>query len=711
LSTSYPHPDLQGRIRELEANIREYADGKEAPYAGAPTNLYVALEKPAPTDAWWKIALRALSPYSVFKLRPYGKPPDPSAQGALYFAAALITAIFVMEAMGWALLFNEVLNAGVMRLSPWTIMAAYFGILFGFGIVALEQAILTTDTTRGWGRLKKTLVVRVVLIGASAAITTQSYELLAFSSEIKDRVHQESVRAEMVLRYPEYTDLNRVKMPDAPDSTGSVPAPQPAQVLASGATDPYTNACPAPDSVHPTELQQGPTESKDVHDAREKQNRRDWLAGKLAGCDSAVKTITDAEHSAEAEISSRSVALARISSQLAQAGCGRSHAEAEPEGCGLLRQQIANASSAVERARISHSNLENRQRELELSRGTYSNELVNENDGPTTNTGSSGADPEETPATPGQMIKRRRALEKYLNALITSQPGQKLELPDLRGGDSSTFKDKEYGITNKVRVLYSELMSTPYQWPNVSQERIEAIKREFPLGDPIPGFHWYRWLPWAAVLSAAMFLPFVSLGYKGTLNENLNLYYIPEYQEQLGHVGATLATQAGRRFRERRAQDTDSGSDTQAGGQRPSTSSGSPDEHRRNYSGFRDSEPRWPTDNFSGGSSPSWRRPAPNREPDWSEPRDESAAEPRHSAPNGYDHGDDSTGDQVAGEDSSSGEQRSQQGEYPAPNGSSAKYFYSERDSGSDMDRPHERPGNSVPGEYPDHPHSDNPEI
>jgi hypothetical protein len=555
-----PHQDAaETQIKALNEKIDRIMRG-DLPYGASNANLYLALEKPELPQGRFQRVLHALSPYTIFRLKPFGDPLDPMAQNSLYFAAGLMTAIFILEFVGWSLLLNEVLNAGVLRWSWYSVAAVYFGLLFGFAIVALEQAILTADTTRGWGKLKATIWIRIVLIGASAIITTQPYELLFFSSEVKDRVHQESIRAEMVLRYPDYRRLNySLAQPNtlpAAEHPADTPAPR---TGGRRRVDDFTAACPPAANSEPPALVRGADERDENFEARKQEGRRNWLARMRDSCEAARSAIPARIQSVNALIAQNQAELTKarsgIDSQIAKLGCNQRQLP-EPDGCAELRKKLRDVVDSFDKTRkelqADRAALTDTQGQLEISSTAYENQLKREFNQLPSAPGLSVQQLEEAAATPEAMRSARNALNRYLTDLTHSKPGEKVALRDYRGGPPIVFQDQEYGITNKVRVLYTELLGGPYQWPGAKPELIDAIMREFPLTDPPGGSRWYRWLPWGMVLLASMFLPFVSLGYKRTLNENLNLYYVTEYQEQLGHVGATVSTEAARRFRERR---------------------------------------------------------------------------------------------------------------------------------------------------------------
>jgi hypothetical protein len=551
-------------IRDLNDRITRMMRDGQRPYSTSNAKLYLALNSQPQPKQWWRRLLRWINPYSVFRLKPFGEPLDPMAQSSLYFAAGLLSAIYIMEFVGWSLLFNEVLNAGLLKWSALSIPAMYFGALFAFGIIALEQAILTADTTHGWGKRKGTLAIRIILIGCSALITTQPYELLFFSSEIKDRVHQESIRSEMVDHYPEFHQFNVVQtqaLPEGVDSTNaSLPAdPLPAPTVGGAFIQAANRACPAPDTVQEPVLQTRPSESADIFDARLRQAVRDRLTLHLDGCDAALKdlpgriTVLDQQSAANQIDFDRT--RTEIGQETARLGCGS--AKGAPErGCEGLRARLSDlrkaftASSA--KLQTERANIQAAIQRYQLSRRAYEIQMGRESGQRAVIAAGGSTSEEDVQATPEMIRARRTQLKRYMDQLLVSKVGAKLDLPGYRGAPPTTFRDFEYGVTNKIRVLYSELAGQPYLWPTVDPQLIKSVKAEFPLGDPEPGFHWYRWVPWAAVLLAAMFMPFVSLGYKLTLNENLNLYYVTEFQEQLGHVGATVASQAKMRFWELR---------------------------------------------------------------------------------------------------------------------------------------------------------------
>ena len=119
-------------------------------------------------------------------------------------AALALTAVFLFDFAAWTLIWNAVFHRGEFIVDRMSVLAASFGLLFAIIVVSFEQGVMTTDWTepglrpalKRWG----TLVLRLFVIGASAYATSQSIEVMVFSHDIADRVHQERVWEEVVSR-------------------------------------------------------------------------------------------------------------------------------------------------------------------------------------------------------------------------------------------------------------------------------------------------------------------------------------------------------------------------------------------------------------------------------------------------------------------------------------------------------------------------------
>lgn len=537
--------NLEDTIKDLKDRINRMKGDRLFPFGSSNANLYFAVPRQTEPRSWLERMLRWLSVSSFFKLKPFGEPHDPMARNSLYFAQWLLTGIFLMELVGWSLMFNEILNAGVLTWSFASIPAIFFGVIFAFGIIALEQAILTADVIGGWGKLKGTLVVRIFLIACSAAITTQPFELLVFNSEIKDRIHQESIRAELVLRNAEYHEVNRaLAAPTSPVDNTSPSDVGPSSASGGTLIDDDDQRCPA--RIPEPQLSQG-NETGDVFEAQVNRERQRLLTYYQASCAAVLSRVQSHSDAIAGGLRANNDLLSKATQQIKRLGtCGPGSTDAELRCRNELQQlkqqqsgsekRIAELTKAQSAAALAKDRFEANRETLERLSQTADQAVVDAG----------------TETTPKMLIERRTQLRAYLREVLKSEPDPKdgtITLPPYRKVKESSFQDQKYGLTNKVRVLYSELAGAPYQWPTDDVSTKNEIEREFSgLKHPEPGWTLYRTVPWAVVLVMAMFLPLVSLGYKFTLNENLNLYFNTEYQELLGHVGATIATEAKKRF-------------------------------------------------------------------------------------------------------------------------------------------------------------------
>src|SRR5271165_5251757 len=129
--------NLEDTIKDLKDRIDRMKNDRLFPFGSSNANLYFALPRQPKPRNWSERVLSWLSVSSFFKLKPFGEPHDPMARNSLYFAQWILVGIFLMELVGWSLLFNEILNAGVLTWSLASLPAIFFGLIFAFGIIAL----------------------------------------------------------------------------------------------------------------------------------------------------------------------------------------------------------------------------------------------------------------------------------------------------------------------------------------------------------------------------------------------------------------------------------------------------------------------------------------------------------------------------------------------------------------------------------------------
>lgn len=116
------------------------------------------------------------------------------------YVALLLTIIFLFDLVAWTLLWNVILQSGIIKLSLWTIPALFGGLLFAFATFIYERQFMTADTSGGLLKILWPVSIRLAVITIAAAITSQPIELLVFKGPIDRRIHDESVRAEAVAR-------------------------------------------------------------------------------------------------------------------------------------------------------------------------------------------------------------------------------------------------------------------------------------------------------------------------------------------------------------------------------------------------------------------------------------------------------------------------------------------------------------------------------
>lgn len=116
------------------------------------------------------------------------------------FVALLLTVIFLFDLIAWTLLWNVILQSGILKISLWTIPALFGGLLFAFATFIYERQFVTADTTTGLLKMIGPVSLRIIVIVIAAVITSQPIELLVFKGPIDRRIHEESVRLEAVSR-------------------------------------------------------------------------------------------------------------------------------------------------------------------------------------------------------------------------------------------------------------------------------------------------------------------------------------------------------------------------------------------------------------------------------------------------------------------------------------------------------------------------------
>lgn len=130
-------------------------------------------------------------------------------------AALVLAAIFLFDTAAWCLLFYFIVNSGAMNFSPGGLVLASGGLLPAMALFLYERSFMTADTkSRGWKRLLLPTAIRLLVIVSAAWITAQPVELLTFGQRIKNRIHQELVRKNIVGYYRELKEA-QAKQGDA----------------------------------------------------------------------------------------------------------------------------------------------------------------------------------------------------------------------------------------------------------------------------------------------------------------------------------------------------------------------------------------------------------------------------------------------------------------------------------------------------------------
>ncbi len=134
---------------------------------------------------------------------------------ALRFAALLLLVIVSFDVTAWSLLFNSIFHASgdILLVDGWTFLAAVLAVLIASAVFVYERQFLTADTSDVFASPARVLAIagavtlRVAILAAAALITAQPVELLIFREPIRQRVHEEAVRREMVSRQKQLDEL------------------------------------------------------------------------------------------------------------------------------------------------------------------------------------------------------------------------------------------------------------------------------------------------------------------------------------------------------------------------------------------------------------------------------------------------------------------------------------------------------------------------
>lgn len=114
--------------------------------------------------------------------------------------AVMLTLNFLFDLVVWTLLWNMVFSSGrstvSVRAGVSFIAAVFCGLLFATIIFVYERQFMTADTYRRLRYVWWPVSLRLIVIAAAAAITTQPFEVMVFDGPIQRRIHEEGVRVE-----------------------------------------------------------------------------------------------------------------------------------------------------------------------------------------------------------------------------------------------------------------------------------------------------------------------------------------------------------------------------------------------------------------------------------------------------------------------------------------------------------------------------------
>lgn len=160
-------------------------DARPAIYLSTP-GLHTAGRRPPPLARFFKLDVWGPSQLNT------------RARFEMASAAALLAIVFLFEFVAWSTLFNVIAHAGTWTLGGKTLVALCFGAVFASAVLLFERGIITADLTGRSSAFSVAVLVRLVVICASALATAQPVELLVFGQEIDGRLRDEAVRAEAV---------------------------------------------------------------------------------------------------------------------------------------------------------------------------------------------------------------------------------------------------------------------------------------------------------------------------------------------------------------------------------------------------------------------------------------------------------------------------------------------------------------------------------
>lgn len=119
-------------------------------------------------------------------------------------ASMILLVVFCFDAVAWCLLVYFVVSGGTLQLDLIAGLLSLGGLLPALALLLYERGFITADTvSRGWTRLALPTLLRVLVIGVAAWITSVPVELIAFARRIEARVHSERIREDLVSRYEE----------------------------------------------------------------------------------------------------------------------------------------------------------------------------------------------------------------------------------------------------------------------------------------------------------------------------------------------------------------------------------------------------------------------------------------------------------------------------------------------------------------------------
>lgn len=417
-----------------------------------------------------------------------------AARAEMMAAAIVLTIIFLFDAGAWCLLFYFILNSGSLTFHPGLLVLSVAGILPALALLLYERSFMTADTkTHGWRRLVIPTVLRVCVIFASAWMTAQPVELMAFNRRIERRVMDELIRKDIVSHH---------------------------QKLQKATND----------------QQKGDAAlvERDTKKLDSSENELKGRKGQLPGAEAELEKRKLAEIAAEHRLQD---AKSRLKAAREKARSGPD--SEENKKAVALRQKAADEAEAAYNERTAR--LSEQQRVVDaLNKSIKSGQTDVAED--------RGALTSDFNAQKGKETEEK--LLHWVDKLRGAEPGK--SFPE-SGADPETeyrLSFADYSFLDKFRIIDDVLAGRPARWPGAEREDIQFLQKKYGLYDDhdnISDSQGQERLAaetrnarrtYYAVFGVAVIIPFMSLLFKIIMPAPLSYYYSSGWQGQQGHPEA-----------------------------------------------------------------------------------------------------------------------------------------------------------------------------